>query len=623
MMEIDESPFVASASSWALGKFLAGIRPVIREDICSWVEHNIDLSFDHTASANGLVKLYPYQREVLAACDDPAVQEITLMWSQRLSKSFCWKAALLKHIHDGNCSGLIVYPSMMMGERMNQDTVLPLLQTLPDVARDLSMRGNRKTDSYHIPSLGSVVYFAGAGTQIISYTANFCVLDESDFVELQQADDEQKNMSQLKALRIRMQSFKERKLIVCSSPTQVGGIVNQNWMRGSRGTWHMRCLHCGGLFPTSKLAYFSDGKEWRGLQWSKDENGEVIVDSIRWICPACGHSHTYDQAQAMNDGGEYVHERPGNMYHRSFQAGALANPALWTWREIAQAQEDAVDGDGKKYLHNTIRGLAYRHQREGDLTISIEEINHARQIEYPPDLSERLSIVVAGVDRQASEIAGGLYYVSVVRGWCEDGSSYLLSCGIDKSLDDVRARVTAQYFGHKVAMALIDNGGFETAEYQPFIESVRPLYWYKGTSGKYLDWKDFKVSENVKKLILCDAVGYQVRLLEELYITADDKRWRLPLKLDEEYFRQLCNVKPSKALKDGNGYDFANWCAYATDRRDYFDAEKMCFAALDVSCTFLPASMFRHGHKPKFWIKRELRRMARLSRQDKKPDDAR
>ena len=191
----DETPFYEIASNFALKKFLEGIKPHVVEDICTWVENTIDLSFDKTSATNGKVKLYPYQKEALRATDDPTVQEVTLMWTQRLSKSFCWKASLLKHVHDGNCSSLILYPSAQMGERMNQDTVLPLLQTLPDAARDLSMRLNKTKDSYHIPSQGSVIYFAGSGTQIISYTANFCILDESDFIDLQNADDEQRNMA--------------------------------------------------------------------------------------------------------------------------------------------------------------------------------------------------------------------------------------------------------------------------------------------------------------------------------------------------------------------------------------------------------------------------------------------
>ena len=620
---IDEAPFIEAARAYALEKMLTGIRPVMVEDVCDWCEANIDLSFDKTSSASGPLRLYPYQREILRACDDPSVQEVTIMAGQRLGKSSLWKYALLKRLHDNGLSGLIVYPSMELGERTNRDTLMPLIQTLPEATRDLSIRGNKTKNSYHMPSLQSVVYFLGGGSQVISATANWVCLDECDFVDLREADAEDRNMSQIKALRLRMQSFKRRMMIVCSSPSQATGVVNVNYKRGSMGEWMMRCLHCGELSPTNKLAYFVDGSTWRGLQWEKDAAGDIIVDSIRWICPKCGHAHTYDQAVEMNERGQFVHQRPNNTSHRSYQIGALANPALWTWKEIAQAQEDATDGDGKKYLANTILGIVYSHRREGDLSVSIEDINHGRQGEYPSDLSDRLSIVVAGIDRQASDVAGGLYYVSTVRGWCEDGSSYLLSYGIDRTLEDVRARVMAEYHGHKVAVALLDNGGFETADLQPFVEGVRPLYWYKGTSGKFLDWKDFKISDNVKKLVLCDAVGYQIRLLEELYSSKDVNRWHLPAELDPQYFQELCNVQPAKMTKDGSGYDFGNWCVYGAARRDYFDCEKMCYAALDVACTFLPAQSFRHGHKPKFWVQREIRKMARLSKQGKRPDDAR
>lgn len=619
---IDERPFFDAASAYVVERVLNGIRPIVKEDICEWCESNIDLSFDHTSSASGLVKLYPYQREILRACDDPAVQEVTIQAGQRLGKSQCWKFAMLKRVHDTGLSGICVYPSMELSERTNRDTVVPLLQTLPEATKDLSVRGNRMKNSFHLPSLSSVIYFLGGGSQIISATANFCILDECDFIELQQSDDEQKNMSQLKALRLRMQSFKQRMMIVCSSPSQVTGVVHQNWRRGSMGEWHLRCLKCGHLAPSRQLAFFVDGTRWAGLQWSKDDSGEVVEESIRWICPVCGHAHTYQDAVAMNERGEYVHQRPSQRLHRSFQVGALANPQLWTWLEIAKAQEDATDGDGKKYLNNTILGVPYSHRREDDISLSIEDLNKSRQKEYPSDLASRLKVVVAAIDRQASELAGGLYYVSVVRGWCDDGSSYLLSCGVDKSADEIRARIGAEYHGLKVAVAMLDNGGFETNELQPVVESTPNLWWYKGTSGKNLDWRDFKISENIRKLILCDATRYQVRLLDELYGGGRENRWHLPAEVDSEYMAQLCNVKPAKGAKNRSGQDFANWCVYGLDRRDYFDCEKMAYAALDVACTYIPAAKFRDGRKPRFWVERELKRLARKSKIAKRPDDA-
>ena len=611
----DETPFYEIASNFALKKFLEGIKPHVVEDICTWVENTIDLSFDKTSAANGKVKLYPYQKEALRATDDPTVQEVTLMWTQRLSKSFCWKASLLKHVHDGNCSSLILYPSAQMGERMNQDTVLPLLQTLPDAARDLSMRLNKTKDSYHIPSQGSVIYFAGSGTQIISYTANFCILDESDFIDLQNADDEQRNMAQIKALRIRMQSFKERKLIVCSSPTQYGGIVYQNWLRGSRGEWNMRCLNCQSLYPTKQLAYYVDGSKWAGLQWEKDENGTIIEDSIRWICPNCGHEHTYADAWQMNEQGIYVHQRPSNALHRSFQVGALANPSLWTWREIAQAQEDATNGDGKKFLCNSILSVPYKHVAEGDASVSVEEANRRRQVEYPLDLAEKLCVVCAGVDQQKSEISDTKYFCSAVHGWDEQGNCYLLSAGTDNSLADVEKRINATYFGHKVALCLIDQGGFSTVDdLDPFVASHANCMYYKGTNAKSIDNKDFVLSKNQHKLFLCNALGYQVKLLDLLYSPSKPTgyKWYFPLTVDSEYLKQVNNVQPNTRMgKDENGWEYANWASFGNSRRDFFDSSKMALCAMEIACSILPAGAFRHGRKPVFYVKEQLQRLAR------------
>lgn len=612
---IDEKPFYTAASYYVVEQLLKGIKPTIKEDIVTWCESTIDLGFDKTSSATGLVKLYPYQREILRACDDASVQEVTIQAGQRLGKSSIWKYALLKRIHDNGLSGMVVYPSLELGERTNRDTLLPLLQTLPEVAHDLAIRGNRLKNSYHIPSQNSIIYFVGSGSQVISSTCDFVVLDESDFCELQNDDDEKKNMSQIKALRLRMQTFKNRMFIVCSSPTQYGGVVHRNWERGSRGEWNLRCLHCGELSPVKQLAFFTDGSKWAGLQWRKDDNGEIIDDSIRWICPHCLHEHTFADAYKMNELGQFVHQRPSNLLHRSFQIGALANP-LFSWREIAQAQEDAIDGDGKKYLNNTILGMPYKHVAEGDSSVSIEETNRKRQIEYPNDLDSKLSIVLMAVDQQKSEVAGAKYFVSVVRGWCEDGSSFLLSAGTDNSLDAVLNRLQSTYYGHKVSLCLIDQGGFSTADdLDPFVISHSTAYFYKGTSAKFLDGKNFLISKEVKKLFICNALGYQVKLLDLMYSprSGNGYSWNLPLNVDAEYFKQICNVKPNAHMsKDGNGMEFANWCVFGADRRDFFDAEKMCLAALDIAIAYLPQNQWVKGHIPLFAAKAKLLEAIRL-----------
>lgn len=615
LYQVNEAPFLTNISAYAVRTFLNNIRIKEKENICEWVERNVDLSFDQTSSASGLIHLYPYQREVLEAMDDPLVTDITLEAGQRLGKSQCWKLALLKHIHDGGTSAVIVYPNLELGERTNRDTLQPLLKTVPEVAQDLAIKTNILKTSYHIPSCNSIVYFVGGGSQVISYTANFCVLDESDFVELRNSDAEDAQMSQSRALRLRMKTFNEKKFIVCSSPTQYGGVVHTAWKAGSQGTWHLRCLHCGEYSPANKLAFFVDGKEWRGLQWEKNDEGDIINDSIRWVCPVCGHAHTETDAVAMNEQGRYIHQKP-NTAHKSFQCGALSQPLFWGWREIAQAQEDASNGDGdaKKYLCNTILGMPYKHVREGDTSVTIEQTNEARKIEYPADLASRLTVVVAGIDRQATD-AEGRYFCSAVRGFCDDGTSYLLSAGFDKDMEEVRKRISASYYGLPVRVAMIDNGGFTTGDVDPYVfQFCKNLYYYKGTSTNQLQDEDFRLAQGTKRMWLANATRYQVRLLEMLY-TQTKTGWYLPTDCNADYFQQLCSVKPANgSMKDGRNLEFPNWCSSQGQHRDFFDAEKMLLVALDVACKYVPAQGFALGHKPRFYVEREIKRLARLKK---------
>ena len=414
-----------------------------REPICQWVASTVSLSYDLTSGASGRMALYPYQREPLEATEKPGCREVTLEWGQRLGKSTIWKMSLLKRLADGGLSGLIVYPSLDLGLKTNRDTVLPLLRTLPNLKADLAAIGGKKKDSYHLPSARSVLYFVGGGAQVVSYTANWGVLDESDFVRLERTDGDGENVDQLRALRLRMQTFPSRMLIVCSSPTTHGGTIHQNWLRGSRGTWSLRCLGCGALLPSSQLAYKLPSGDYAGLQWKKDEGGNLLPSSIAWICPQCGRAHDYREAEAMNEEGAYVHDNPGQDQHRSFQAGALANPAIWEWKTIAEAQEAAVDTPGRKFLANTILGKPYKHTREGDVSVSIPDVLASKQTETPADLGDRLSVVCAGIDQQASALAGRKYYVYAVRGWDEQGNSWLLDTGIaqtEAELDDILRR---------------------------------------------------------------------------------------------------------------------------------------------------------------------------------------
>ena len=609
----------------AFQRMLSMLLPKQKVPITEWVQKNVDLSYDQTSSAKGPIQLYPYQMEPLAETENPDVDEITLCWGQRLGKSTVWKMSMFKRVSEGGLIGLIVYPSLTDGLKINEDTVKPLLFSLPEAKKDLTLRGGVKKDGYHMPSQSSIIYFLGGGAPVLNLTANWTVMDEADFFKLPETkgDDKNgeagKNVSQIKNIRLRMKTFDEKKLIVCSSPLQYTGTVWKNYITGSRGEWNIRCLHCGKLSPVKQLAFLQGDGHYAGLQWEKDANGDVINDSIRWICPFCRHAHVEADAFEMNRLGEYVHRKKDSR-HRSFQCGALGNPKLWSWLEIAQAQEDAIDSDGRKYLSNTVLGMPYKPVKDGDTSVSIEDAVKSKQTDYPDDIGERISIVTAAFDQQKSELAGEKYFPYAVRGWDEEGNSWLLSGGIANSLNAIDDILKADYYGNKIALALIDQGGFDTADdLDPFVASHSNVFYYKGEDDKTLKGRAWMPSENQGKLFLCNAIKYQVRLLELLYDPprAGGYAWHLPHDIHPDYLQQIMNVGPNRRMmKDGNGEAYYNWCAIGTNRRDYFDAEKMNIPALYIACYYMQPIAFKKKNKPLFVRREWLRELARKAKID-------
>ena len=183
-MSIDLRAFSAAQTSsddiaawYCAARMVRDCAPPLREPIVEWCERTVDMSYDLTSRASGPLRLYPYQRDPLAATEDPGVRQISLMWSPRLGKSTIWKMSLLKRLHDGGLAGLIVYPSLDLGRKTNHDTVEPLLRSVPSLRADLARRGAVTKDAYRLPSARSIVYYLGGGAQIVSYTAGWGVLD--------------------------------------------------------------------------------------------------------------------------------------------------------------------------------------------------------------------------------------------------------------------------------------------------------------------------------------------------------------------------------------------------------------------------------------------------------------
>lgn len=600
---------------WALREIF---RPP-RVPICDWVESTVDLSFDLTAHSSGLIRLYPYQREPLAETEAADVREVVLMWGTRLGKSTIWKMSLLNRVHHSGLSGLILYPSYDMAVKVNRDTVLPLLRTVPGIAEDLRRVGNVGKDSYHLPSASSVVYYLGGGAQVVSYTAGWGAIDETDFIKLVNSGEEDGNIDQLRALRTRMKTFPDRLMIACSSPTSPAGPINKAWLDTSRGVYNIRCLGCGQLSSASQLAFpLADGG-YAGLQWEKAADGRIVEESIRWVCPHCLRSHEYSEARQMAEQGAYVHQFPELRSKRGYQAGALANPWLWTWLEVAEQQEQAVDADGRKYLMNNVLGRPYKHVRAEEKTEDIAAILEAARAPLPADIARRIVAVTAGIDQQATALGASKYYVYALRAWDNSGNSWSIAAGIADRVEQLTDIVSAKYYGCPVILALLDQGGFgdNSLRTDAWIKSTRNAMYYKGGDARTIGLKDgeeYRLSTQQHFLLLASAIAAQIRLLDALYgpPSPTGGRWAAPAEPPAGYMEQMGAVRPNTRLRDGRGQLFANWSA-GSNRHDFFDAEKMAMLAIRAAVDILPAYVFPAQKYPAFILAEKMRKISRLN----------
>jgi hypothetical protein len=220
---------------------------------------------------------------------------------------------------------------------------------------------------------------------------------------------------------------------------------------------------------------------------------------------------------------------------------------------------------------------------------------------YPLDLGARLSGVFAGIDTQSDKLATTKYWIYVVRGWCENGDSYLLDCGTANTLAALEAELNKVYFGHRILLRLVDQGGFDNRmDLIPFVAALHGWMTYKGENVSDLKGLPLKVSDTDGKLILADAKGYKVQLLDAMFgpPRPDGYVWRIPESAPKEYLAQLAAYRPN--TRADNGDAFVNWKPFNDERCDYFDAEKMARVAFDVFQRLNPPDAWPRTNVPLF-----------------------
>ena len=215
---------------------LAITRPADPMPICDWAEARVVLS---GGSRPGRFRLDPYQRGMLEAMGDPAIDLVAGMLATQLGKSTCLELLLGYRIDQYPCEMLLMHASLKGLRKFIREKLEPML--LGDAALNAriyrNVRGAIPVDGFGFDQGYCTMTTAGSRSGLHGTTAALVIADEVDDYEDNSAVDN---------LRQRLSTFEGGKLVACSTPTYRGqSQIEALYHETTQEKFYVPCQDCG------------------------------------------------------------------------------------------------------------------------------------------------------------------------------------------------------------------------------------------------------------------------------------------------------------------------------------------------------------------------------------------
>lgn len=215
-----------------------------------------------------------------------------------------------------------------------------------------------------------------------------------------------------------------RKIFDLSTPLLKGtSKIDQRFKRGDQRYYFCRCLKCGYAQP---LKFRGQNKKTRkkfGLVWELAQ-GQVVPDSVRYLCENCGHAHINDDKTRLlaYDNAEWrPTATPVLPTVRSYQLSALYSPPQFhSWQSIALAWTEAWDDEANRVkdvgklqtFYNNELGKSFEQvgQKLKFTTVSSHRRKEYRQGEIPNEFAQeytgsKIAMITMAVDVHKDNLA--------------------------------------------------------------------------------------------------------------------------------------------------------------------------------------------------------------------------
>lgn len=499
-----------------------------------------------------------YQREIMNSFSDPTIEKIVIKASAQ-----CGKSEILN-----NCLGytmavdpgpvMMVQPTEELAKAYSKERISPMIESSPalcDLVSESKTRDSSNTIlGKRFPGGFLSLVGANAPSGLRSRPIRVLILDEVDAFPKSAGSEG----DPVKLAMKRTQTFHNRKIIMCSTPTIKGASkIDREYKTGTQEEWQAACPNCGQYhFITFRNIKFEHEK------YEVEGRTEYSVHDIAWVCPSCDTEHSELAMKAAPKAWMAKNEKKRSEGIRSFWINAFLSP--WqTWQSIVRNFLEAKDNNEElQVFFNTVLGEVWEiKDRTGRPEKMLERLE-----DYEAEVPEGALVLTCGLDTQDNRIE------YEVVGWGMGEESWGIQVGVIpgspdnpqvwKEIDALLDKEWQHAGGRrmKISCSFIDSGGHYTQEiYRQCNRRMgKHIYAIKGRAGQ--GYPFVERSKKGQLLFLLGVDSGKAMIMQSLEVKEEGAKYcHFPREMTRgyarvEYFRQLLSERLVVNTKRGRNH---------------------------------------------------------------------
>lgn len=544
----------------------------------------------------------PYQREIMDAINDPAIESVVVMSSAQVGKTELINNVVGYFIDYDPSPILLVMPTLDLAQAYSKDRLAPMIRDTPALSKKVKDARSRDSDNtlLHKKFPGGHITLVGANSPsgLASRPIRIVLADEVDRFPFSAGTEG----DPLSLAAKRTKTFWNRKKIYVSTPTiKDASRIEAEYDDSSMEQWTLSCPSCGFFQP---------------LAWS-----QIRFEDVTMECSNCKERHS--EFEWKQQPGQWI-ARKEHPNKRGFHLNALASPWEKWSTIIAEFKEAKQKGiEALKTWVNTTLGESWEDQSDKTDTDGLIK----RRERYNADLPNDVLVLTAGVDVQDDRLE-----VEVV-GWGAGKESW----GIDYKIfygdpgqnavwDQLDEYLQKEWKyenqdGLILSAVCIDSGGHHTQDVYKFCKARehRRIFAVKGKGGMGVPFIGKATRNNREKaaLFMVGVDAGKENIISRLKIDFEGPGYcHFPINAekgyDEAYFTGLTSER--RVIRYVKGQPKVEWVKKNSARNEPLDLRNYATAALDILNPDLEAMKERNMNGNVFSQQKQMSSSAKRKR---------